>query len=187
MRFPPSPWVVLKKNLQTFCSCYHQKKLKTLWWCCEFNDFFCKLTKMKLMPTLISTLETSKLSHTVCCSMHHCSPAVLFCCKCWDEQLNRPGPGLSPARRRALLCIHMLASFMMMNGASRSRTLKNQEHWYCTPAMAHSVLEPLPSLQPQSNAPGTITTAALTQKYSTCQYRQWGTVNKDRPWLSWEP
>lgn len=140
MLFPPSPWVVLKKNLQTFCSCYHQKKLKTLWWCCEFNDFFCKLTKMKLMPTLISTLETSKLSHTVCCSMHHCSPAVLFCCKCWDEQLNRPGPGLSPARRRALLCIHMLASFMMMNGASRSRALKNQEHWYCTPAMAHSVL-----------------------------------------------
>lgn len=125
---------------------------------------------MNLIPTVIATLETSKLSHTMCCSVHHCSPAVLFYCKCWgdswidqDQACHQPGGGL---------CSAYICCCTMMNGASRSRALKNQDHWSCTPAMAHSVHAASP-ISAATEPPSRYHHHSCSHsKYSPCQCRQ---------------
>lgn len=163
------------------------------------------MTTIKVMPTVIAALETSKLSHTVCCSTHHCSPAVFFCCKCWgdsktdqDQACHQPGEGL---------CSAHICCCTVMNGASRSRALlKNQDHRACIPAAAHSVLaaiiaateRQIPSPQPfslRSTAPASTDSGAQLIRTGhghpdsrNCNYTARITWGREHPLcpLSWQ-
>lgn len=121
---------------------------------------------MKLVTTVTAALKTSQLICSICCSMHdnsalHTPSPFLVQMLRW--QLNRPGPGLFPARKNAVLCIIYATTGWWMVEAGA-------EHW--KPKITGTALlqwlvrclQPLPSLQPYSHPPDTTTTAILTQR-----------------------